>query len=328
VVARHAIGLLPGCPEETLAVNPDVWVVSSTEDMTSHYFTDFARARGFSCNHIDLDGPRGPLWLQWESERGLNIEIAAGIYFRPPGFVDPALATAVNILWGTLSLLSIPMVNRYAPQSTNSSKPLQTASLVSGGMYPAVSRVPTRICMADRLGEFRPPENFVVKSISGERSQVVALADPRLQRSPNASSFPVQIQSRLRGLNVRAHVCGDAVVAAKITGDAVDYRYSPKVGIYPYTLPADVQAWCVAAATSEGLDLAGIDLIVTEEGKWFCFEINPMPGYHWFENALIEQGEAPAVSELLLRRLVNSKNQKCGVETSLAKTESAPFRAA
>ena len=109
---------------------------------------------------------------------------------------------------------------------------------------------------------------------------------------------------------MRTHVCGDTVVAAKLSFDeAVDYRYAHAVEIQPFRLPQNVTEWCVAAARRERLALAGIDLIMTDDGEWFCFEVNPMPGYDWFEEALTQQGEPPTISELLLHRLVcASKN--------------------
>lgn len=310
VIPRHECELSQECCSDGIKSNPDFWIISWTQDSTSRYLGAFAKARGFFCNQINLDQPQALRWLRWDSTQGLGIEISTGVFFRPPGFADPAFAVAVNLLGEMLSTLSVPIVNRYASQSPNFSKPLQTASFVSTRGSAVVSHVPTNICPAEHVVRFQPLGDFVVKSISGTRSQVVSLDDLRLQRDPSAASFPVQIQPRLRGVNVRTHVCGDTVVAAKLSFDeAVDYRYAHAVEIQPFRLPQNVTEWCVAAARRERLALAGIDLIMTDDGEWFCFEVNPMPGYDWFEEALTQQGEPPTISELLLHRLVcASKN--------------------
>jgi glutathione synthase/RimK-type ligase-like ATP-grasp enzyme len=47
------------------------------------------------------------------------------------------------------------------------------------------------------------------------------------------------------------------------------------------------------------LPLAGIDLRRTPEGEWYCFEVNPSPGFTWFQDST---GDAidQAIADLLL----------------------------
>jgi D-alanine-D-alanine ligase-like ATP-grasp enzyme len=48
-----------------------------------------------------------------------------------------------------------------------------------------------------------------------------------------------------------------------------------------------------------GLLLAGIDLRRTDDGEWCCFEVNPSPGFSFYEDHT-GQPIAAAVAELLV----------------------------
>ncbi len=49
---------------------------------------------------------------------------------------------------------------------------------------------------------------------------------------------------------------------------------------------------------SLGLLIAGIDLRLTDDGHWYCFEVNPSPGFTYYEIAT-GQPLALAVARLL-----------------------------
>jgi D-alanine-D-alanine ligase-like ATP-grasp enzyme len=51
-------------------------------------------------------------------------------------------------------------------------------------------------------------------------------------------------------------------------------------------------------ATAIGLPSAGIDLRRTQEGRWYCFEVNPSPGFTFYQDAT-GQRIAEAVAILL-----------------------------
>jgi hypothetical protein len=48
-----------------------------------------------------------------------------------------------------------------------------------------------------------------------------------------------------------------------------------------------------------GLALAGVDLRLRPDGRWFCFEVNPSPAFSYYENAA-GQPIAAAVATLLM----------------------------
>jgi D-alanine-D-alanine ligase-like ATP-grasp enzyme len=49
-----------------------------------------------------------------------------------------------------------------------------------------------------------------------------------------------------------------------------------------------------------GLAVAGIDLRRTPEGQWYCFEVNPSPGFTYFQ-AQAGQAIDQAIAQLLLQ---------------------------
>ena len=68
----------------------------------------------------------------------------------------------------------------------------------------------------------------------------------------------------------------------------------------PLQLPADVDEACRRMVRGMDLYLAGIDLRLTPDGNWYCLEVNPSPGFTYFE-AVTGQPIAAAVASLLVR---------------------------
>jgi glutathione synthase/RimK-type ligase-like ATP-grasp enzyme len=84
----------------------------------------------------------------------------------------------------------------------------------------------------------------------------------------------------------------------------VDYRYArQQVGapaeLEATDLPDDIAERCVALARGLGLAFAGIDLKFPPDGRVVCFEVNPSPGFSYYE-ANTGQPIARAVAEYLM----------------------------
>jgi glutathione synthase/RimK-type ligase-like ATP-grasp enzyme len=101
---------------------------------------------------------------------------------------------------------------------------------------------------------------------------------------------------------VRVHTVGDAVFATLIETEAVDYRYAGRDGLdvamRPMKLPAAVVDACLRAARSLDLLFAGIDLKETPDGDYICFEVNPCPGFTYYERHTGQQ-ISTALADLL-----------------------------
>jgi glutathione synthase/RimK-type ligase-like ATP-grasp enzyme len=75
--------------------------------------------------------------------------------------------------------------------------------------------------------------------------------------------------------------------ATEIRSEAIDYRYASHedqdVEMVPIELPPTIEARCFALAKQLNLPLCGIDLKLTPQGEYYCFEVNPSPGYSYFQ---------------------------------------------
>jgi hypothetical protein len=144
----------------------------------------------------------------------------------------------------------------------------------------------------------------VYKSASGVRSIVSSLSDTDPARLRMITWCPVQFQERVDGFDVRVHVVGERTFAARVISDALDYRYARRqVGtnaeLETYAVPADVSEKCVRLAQRFGLPFAGIDLKFCPDGRVVCFEVNPSPGFSYYELATGLPIAAAVADELL-----------------------------
>jgi hypothetical protein len=178
------------------------------------------------------------------------------------------------------------VVNRMAPMASNGSKPYQAQLIRAAGLD-----VPETLVTSDPtlVREFRERHGRIIyKSISGVRSIVQTFADADLERLSLIRWCPVQFQAYVPGKDVRVHVVGREVFATAVASSATDYRYArEQVGtsaeLTATTLPAELEERCVRLAEALGLAFAGIDLRLMPDGRAVCFEVNPCPGFSYFE---------------------------------------------
>ncbi len=186
------------------------------------------------------------------------------------------------------------IVNRPSAEATNHSKLRQALAIQAAGF-----RVPESLVSNDReqIRAFHARHGRVVyKSMSSVRSIVKEL-DPGVLEAAGPLG-PVLFQQRVSGHNVRVHVVRQATFACAIESEAVDYRYAP-AGLSPVDLPPEIASRCAALTERLGLLLAGIDLMVTPAGEWYCLEANPNPAFSYFDRS-DEKDIARAVAELLM----------------------------
>ncbi|MET0908012.1 MAG: alpha-L-glutamate ligase [Ilumatobacteraceae bacterium] len=203
--------------------------------------------------------------------------------------VDPELV-ARSAAFHTLLLTWVEfapcrVANRTAPMASNGSKPYQ-ARLISDAGFDTPPTLVTDD--PDEVARFEARHGpLVYKSTSSVRSIVRVLDDPARQRLHRLAPLPTQFQRCEAGTDVRVHVVDDAVFAARASSTAIDYRYATSDGVdvelRAMDLPDDVARRCVALAAALDLPFAGIDLRERPDGSWVCFEVNPSPGYSWYE---------------------------------------------
>lgn len=262
---------------------------------------------------IDGDGPTGTLWL---NEREWRLRDFSGIYAR---LIDPATlpenrsrrtaprdaharartAFVCEMLNDWLDMAPGRIVNRPGAMMSNMSKPYQAQLIVRCGF-----RTPPTLITNDpaRVREFHAAHGRIIyKSCSSVRS-IVQEWNPDDPRIENIRLLPTQFQGFVPGNNVRVHVIGNNVLPTEIDSDATDYRYARRQGsgveMQGITLPAEVEEQCRRLTVALGLSFSGIDLKRTPDGDWYCFEVNPSPGYSYFE----EQTAQP-IADTLVRYL-------------------------
>jgi RimK-like ATP-grasp domain len=232
----------------------------------------------------------GPDWV-------LDIEAISGVYVRflgpegrrpPQGALEDAAVLQLEADAGLLALLAdlpCPVVNRIGGGLSNNSKPYQALLLRRAGL-----KVPATLVTSDPVAAraFQAEYGEVIyKSASGIRSIVRRLGPDQLARLPFLRDGPAQFQAFVPGRNVRVHTVGEAVFATRIETEAVDYRYAHLDGLdvtmTSTTLPAAVTTACLRAAGDLDLLFAGIDLKETPDGEFICFEVNPSPGFIYYE---------------------------------------------
>lgn len=266
-------------------------VVSGRNDTTAGGFVRYCVDNGLPVRHLWLDS----LVFRWKPMVAL-VSNASGIYFRR----IPRDENNTDVLQAVRSvLIQHPNVVMPPVGSRNWSKPLQAAHMLetdddSLPVRPVPSRITTML--PDRT------DALIVKSISGIRSTVVATSHYALRWDCGArAAHPVQVQPRLSGDNIRVHVIGESIFACKVITDEIDYRYGAEPILRPVEMPPEVETWCFEKTRSERLRFSGIDLLQDRDGTYFCFEINPMPGYLFFEQCAFP--DTRPISNALAREL-------------------------
>ena len=202
-----------------------------------------------------------------------------------------------DILMSWADLTSALVLNRPSDMAANNSKPYQSAWIRSLGFA-----IPDTLITTDSeaaLDFWKRHDRVIYKSVSGIRSIVSRLTAGHIRRFDNIASCPTQFQEYVEGTEYRVHLVGHEIFACKIVSEADDYRYSTQgIDIQPCELPCEVAALCRTMAGSMHLHLAGLDLRCTPDGRWYCFEVNPSPGFTWFQT-MTGQPIAQAVGRLL-----------------------------
>jgi len=193
---------------------------------------------------------------------------------------DPQAARRWQGLLGGLRawLADVPglVVNRGLAGAHNSTKPLHEAILQEFGFS-----VPESItgCDIDELRRFTRAGPTVSKTVCGVRAQTVAVTEADLEGFVPESG-PIHLQRLVAGADARIHVVGDDVIAQRLSTDTVDYRRGGAMDdLEVFEAPMPIRDLVVAATSSIGLAFAGWDFKIDSDDRYWCLEVNPMPGY-------------------------------------------------
>jgi hypothetical protein len=191
------------------------------------------------------------------------------------------------------------VVNRFTAAASNTSKPYQCQIIRKFGF-----KTPNSLITTDKYAAelFRKKHGKVIcKSLSSIRSIVFLWDKKHGRKIERIKNCPTQFQEFVDGTNYRVHVIGDKVFASEIISKAVDYRYAERDGktlqIRPCILPQTVAKKCIILAKGLGLHLAGIDLKRTKANEWYCFEVNPSPGFTYYDS---NENISKAIADFLI----------------------------
>ena len=288
--------LLVGIPSES----PMRMVASALDDL-GHPYLMWNQRRIAQCR-LDFEITGGAVdGVVTVEETQASLSDITGVYVRvmddaqlpelkglPPGAPERNYSRAQHealMLW--LDLTTARVANRPAANASNGSKPWQTRLIEAAGLLTPetlVTNDPASVReFRDRHGE------LIYKSASGIRSVVRPFGTDDEVRLDSIRWCPVQFQRRVPGRDVRLHVVGNEVFATRIVSAAADYRYASREGLETaleaFDLPAELADACRRLSRELDLPFAGIDLRVQEDdGKAWCFEVNPCPGFSYYES--------------------------------------------
>lgn len=275
--------------------------VATVLDALTERATDVVHLDDRALDAVRYEVTIGPAVAGWIEVGGRQIDLEEidGIYLRPGEQRGAAQTTSATLL-AVAGAMQATVVNRPAAGRSNLSKPFQLALIRAAGIA-----TPDTLVTSDPIAAkafLARHGRIVYKSISGQRSIVNAIDATEPERLDRVGHGPVQLQQWIDGLDVRVHVVGDRWFATSVTSPATDYRYAPEDGssveLAPFDVPEQLGKDLVGMSSDMGLLVAGIDLRRTYDAGWFCFEVNPSPGFTYYEDHT-GQPIAAAIAELL-----------------------------
>lgn len=279
---------------------------SSEETLISHVYRSL-QERGMDCilleqsnipNSIKLnfetDGDAFGGYFRFGDHKRIELSEITSVYARPGvgyfevydyytkeqiEYVNAECMVSLNLI---LEFADFLVLNRPSTSRSNASKPDQANMIRRYGFHVPETLV-TNDPSAVKTFYEKWNRNLIYKSISSVRSIVKKMTDDDFNRLDTLKNCPIQIQECVEGSDIRVHVVGDLTFSALIHSGQSDYRYDKQTEMDPYDLPPEIASMCVNLAYGLGLPLAGIDLRVTPDGRYHCFEVNPSPVFTYYE---------------------------------------------
>ena len=220
-----------------------------------------------------------------------GIYVRAMDYTQIPGYDTNEHKEAIEEMYTRFFMLidnlETPRIaNRPTPMMSNNSKPYQSMIITRFGLEVPETCVTNNKPAAEAF--IARQEDVIYKSISGTRSIVKQIDNSSLSQLNKIVYCPVQFQECVVGTNVRVHVINETAIATKINTDAVDYRYAhtehKHTDLEAIELDIATTEKCIRLSKALQLPFAGIDLMFTNDGRTICFEVNPSPGYSYYQS--------------------------------------------
>jgi hypothetical protein len=243
---------------------------------------------------LKIDGDQVSGKINWPGG-SLDLDQVKAIYLRQYDFSQLDLFAGIDrssvewrnavqfedamLLW--CEACDARVVNRPSSMGSNTSKPYQLELIRQGGFL-----VPETLITTDPesvIAFWNKHQLVIYKSISSRRSIVSRLTPEHLGRINDVICCPTQFQRCIEGIDYRVHVLGEKIFAARITSRGCDYRYSQDACVTSTVIPDEIAEKCLLLTKNLRLLFSGIDLRLAVNGEWYCFEVNPSPGFTYFQ---------------------------------------------
>lgn len=282
-----------------------VLILGSARDQHAAHVAKALEARGIRPVYWDTSGfpQSGKLRFDPSARDGvlgdgttrITFSAVRSIYWRT--YAEPQVAVdalphpdqrniayrdARSLLEGVFEALPCRWVNGWEGFDRHQRKPAALAAVASLGV-PIPETIFTND--ADTVREFvERHRRCVFKPVQGgAHARPLAPEDLDEGRLGRLALAPVALQRRVDGINVRAFVAGDRVLACALATEELDYRDDPNPTILAHRLSTEEQALCVRIARKLALTWTGIDFVRSTEGDLFFLEANPSPMFLGFE---------------------------------------------
>lgn len=283
--------LLYGLPEDT----PIMKVYEQLLNMQAEVV--FLNQRLLEDYAIELSiGEKMEGQVKYKDHLLVNLKDVTGLYIRPYDYTqtdefekytmeDEAMIKAgyfeyLLTLWA--DVFTGKIINKPAAMQSNHSKPYQGELIKKAGLAVPETLITTDTAALQHF--WKKHGKVIYKSISSQRSIVEQLTASGEEDIEDIKNCVTQFQQYVDGTDYRVHVLGDKIFPAKINSESSDYRYAGDTVIEAVELPVSITEKCIAVTRQLGLNFSGIDLRCSVANEWFCFEVNPSPGYTYFEN--------------------------------------------
>ena len=216
-----------------------------------------------------------------------------------------------QILISWVEITQALVINRFSSMASNSSKPYQASIIKKFGFNTPATIISTTPEEVEKFCELHG--DVIYKSISGERSIVSKLSHEKMKNIKDIVWAPTQFQQYVSGKDIRVHVIDNKTICSEIITNADDYRYAGRSGddveISACDIPDDCKNKCVNLVKEMGLAVGGVDLRLTPDGEWYCFEVNPSPGFSYYQNQT-GQDISGEIANLLIKGQCGNINKK------------------
>ncbi len=237
-------------------------------------------------------------------ENDYNLEKFSGIYYRTMDHMAMPHANPLSLryigadnvqksgllhqqLLYWMDVTRVRILNAPWAMASNVSKPYQAQLIKEAGFAIPPTCITSDAAALKQFQQLHP--GVIYKSVSSVRSIVKELQPSDEKMLDKIQYLPTQFQQKLDGINIRVHVVGDVLFATKIESTVTDYRYAARENktatLTPFRLPKKIEEGCYRLSANLGLTLCGIDLFLTTAGDYYCFEVNPSPGYSYYQNS-------------------------------------------